>query len=280
MPETISEQDFERAAVAFLEANAEPRVETRQSWGEGSDQVSILPERTLEEEIAELTEARAWAQRRFDAGFGWITGPVEYGGRGLGRDFQRAYNELEGRFATPPMSAYGIGLGMVAPTILAHATDEVKERYLKKLWRGDIVGLPALQRAGGGQRPGQPADQGGPGRRGVGGDGTEGLDVGRPPVRDRRDHVPDQPRRPQAQGPHRIRGRHARPRGGDPTSATDDGRSLVQRGLLHRGPDPRLAPARGCERGLDGGPHHPHERTGGHRWRYGQRWEREHGHNG
>ena len=43
-------------ALAFLEANAEPRVEAEQAWGEGSDQVSLLPERTLEEEIAELTD--------------------------------------------------------------------------------------------------------------------------------------------------------------------------------------------------------------------------------
>src|SRR5450432_144089 len=67
MPETISEQYFERSALSFLEANATPRVESRQSWGEGSDQVSVLPERTLEEELAELKEARAWAQTRFDA---------------------------------------------------------------------------------------------------------------------------------------------------------------------------------------------------------------------
>ena len=54
MAETITEEDFERAALAFLEANAEPRVEAEQGWGEGSDQVSLLPERTLEEELAEL----------------------------------------------------------------------------------------------------------------------------------------------------------------------------------------------------------------------------------
>ncbi len=150
MPETISEEDFERSALTFLEANAEPRVEARQSWGEGSDQVSILPERTLEEEIAELEAARTWARKRFDAGFSWITGPVAYGGRGLPRDFQRSYDALEGRFATPPMSAYGIGLGMVAPTILAHATDEVKERYLKSMWRGDIVACQLFSEPGAG----------------------------------------------------------------------------------------------------------------------------------
>ena len=150
MAETISEQDFERSALSFLEANADPPGRSPAELGEGSDQVSILPERTLEEEIAELTEARAWAQKRFDAGFSWITGPTEYGGRGLGRDFQRTYNELESRFDTPPMSAYGIGLGMVAPTILAHATEEVKERYLKSMWRGDIVACQLFSEPGAG----------------------------------------------------------------------------------------------------------------------------------
>ena len=43
-------------------------------------------------------------------------------------------------YRTPSMSIYGIGLGMVAPTILAHATDEVKDAYLRRMWRGDIVG--------------------------------------------------------------------------------------------------------------------------------------------
>ena len=36
-------------------------------------------------------------------------------------------------------TAFGIGLGMVAPTILAHATDPVKDAYLRKLYRGDVV---------------------------------------------------------------------------------------------------------------------------------------------
>lgn len=139
MVDDISVQDYEKQALAFLEQNLERRVEVQQRWGEGSDQVTVLPERTLEEELEELTQARAWAQRRFDAGFGWVTGPVQYGGRGLSRDHQRAYEAVESQFAVPAMTVYGIGLGMVAPTILAHATDEVKERYLRSMWRGDIV---------------------------------------------------------------------------------------------------------------------------------------------
>jgi len=71
MADMISEKEFERAAREFLEANAEPRVDAEQAWGEGSDQVSLLPERSLEEELAELEASRGWAQKRFDAGFGW-----------------------------------------------------------------------------------------------------------------------------------------------------------------------------------------------------------------
>jgi acyl-CoA dehydrogenase len=139
MVDDIVDGDYGRAALAFLEANAAPRVEVEEGWGEGSDHVSLMPERTLEEELAELGAARSWAQTRFDAGFSWIAGPVEYGGRGLTRDHQRAYDTLEAGFATPPMTVYGIGLGMVAPTILAHATEEVKRSYLGPLWRGDVV---------------------------------------------------------------------------------------------------------------------------------------------
>jgi acyl-CoA dehydrogenase len=150
MADDILEGEFGRAALAFLSANAAPRVEVDEAWGEGSDHVSLLPERTHEEEKAELEAARSWAQKRFDAGFGWITGPEEFGGRGLTRDHQRAYDTLEVGFETPQMSVYGIGLGMVAPTILAHATDEVKRRYLKSLWRGDIVACQLFSEPGAG----------------------------------------------------------------------------------------------------------------------------------
>jgi alkylation response protein AidB-like acyl-CoA dehydrogenase len=150
MADTISEAAFERAALEFLEANVPPRVEVEHAWGEGSDQVSLLPERTLDEERAELEAAQAWARTRFDAGFGWITGPIEHGGRGLTRGFQRAYDALEVRYDTPPMTVYGIGLGMVAPTILAHATEEAKQRYLKALWRGDIVACQLFSEPGAG----------------------------------------------------------------------------------------------------------------------------------
>ena len=120
-------------------ASAERRPEERFVWGQGSDAVGLLPERTPEEEAAELETARTWARAVFDAGFGWITGPVRYGGRGLPAEYRRIYHSVAAEYRTPSLSVFGIGLGMVAPTILAHATDEVKEAYLRSLYRGDIV---------------------------------------------------------------------------------------------------------------------------------------------
>ncbi|MGO8871682.1 MAG: acyl-CoA dehydrogenase family protein [Acidimicrobiales bacterium] len=135
----ISPEQFELEARAFLDAHAQKRTEEAFVWGEGSDNVSLFPERTAEQQAAELAEARSWAQTVFDAGFGWITGPPAYGGRGLPRDYQRIWGTVAAEYRAPSLSVYGIGLGMVAPTILAHGTDEVKDAYLRAMYRGDIV---------------------------------------------------------------------------------------------------------------------------------------------
>jgi alkylation response protein AidB-like acyl-CoA dehydrogenase len=137
MTQTVEE--FHAEAEAFLDANAETRQEQKFAWGEGSDEVGILEEKTPEEELEELAAAKEWRAKAFDAGFAWISGPTEYGGRGLSADHERAYKDLEGRYAVPNQTPFGIGLGMVAPTILAHAIPEVKAQYLRPMYRGDIV---------------------------------------------------------------------------------------------------------------------------------------------
>ena len=137
--EQITEEAFEADALTFLKANATPRVEERRQWGQGSDRVGFFEEKTDAETKAEVSAAKAWRAKVFDSGFGWITGPRAYGGRALPTPYDRIYRGLEARFATPETTCFGIGLGMVAPTILAHATDEVRDRYLRSLWRGDII---------------------------------------------------------------------------------------------------------------------------------------------
>ncbi len=74
-PMTISEADFRSEARAFLDANAERRVEETFEWGKGSDQVGLLEEKSAEQEADEVAAAKEWKATEFDAGFGWITGP-------------------------------------------------------------------------------------------------------------------------------------------------------------------------------------------------------------
>jgi acyl-CoA dehydrogenase len=50
----------------------------------------------------------------------------------------------------PEQGFFGIGLGMVAPTILAHATDEVKDAYLPKMYRTDVIGCQLFSEPGAG----------------------------------------------------------------------------------------------------------------------------------
>jgi alkylation response protein AidB-like acyl-CoA dehydrogenase len=135
----ITKDEFRAEATAFLDANARRRVEVTRVWGQGSDEVSILPERTPEEDAAILAAAKEWRAKVFDAGFGWITGPEAYGGRGLTREYERVWQSLENDYDVPTLAPFGIGLGMVAPTILAHAIEDVKQRYLSAMYRGDTV---------------------------------------------------------------------------------------------------------------------------------------------
>jgi alkylation response protein AidB-like acyl-CoA dehydrogenase len=150
MAETVSEEQFEKEALAFLQANAKLRVEEKKEWGEGSDAVALFAERSHLEESAEVEAAKAWRRKVFDAGFGWITGPRAYGGRELPASYQRLYQSLEAAYDTASQGPFGIGLGMVAPTILAHATEETKQRYLRSLYRGDIIACQLFSEPGAG----------------------------------------------------------------------------------------------------------------------------------
>ena len=78
---TPSEDEFAAGAEEWLSAHAQLKPADRFVHGEGDDEVSILPERTPDEDAREVGAAMAWAQKVFDAGFGWITGPKRYGGR-------------------------------------------------------------------------------------------------------------------------------------------------------------------------------------------------------
>ena len=144
-------EQFQADALAFLEANA-PRKEAEKKfvWGEGADKVAMFEEKDRQSEKLDVAEACAWRRKKFEAGFGYVFGSEQYGGRGLPVAYSRAYDALEAKYEIPNQSCFTIGLGMVAPTIVDHGSDIARELYVRKMYRGDIVGCQLFSEPGAG----------------------------------------------------------------------------------------------------------------------------------
>jgi acyl-CoA dehydrogenase len=131
--------EFREEARVFLDAHAEPVDRSIGRWGEGSDAVGAYQVRDAEHDRAEIERARAWRRTKYDGGFGWISGPRRYGGRELSLQHERAFLDLESRYDVPPQTAFGSGIGIVAPTILMHGPEWMKDEYLTPIHRGDVI---------------------------------------------------------------------------------------------------------------------------------------------
>ena len=243
----------------------------RRHLGRGRRLDGVLQQLPPEEEQEFVRRARDWQRVRYENGFGWITGPAEYGGAGLTPVHDLALRRLEAEYDVPDTGVLSvIGLGMIGPTILAHAQPAVRERYLPAMYRGDDHRLPAVQRARRGVRP-----------RGVATravrDGDDWVLNGQKVWTSVAQHADiglalcrTNPDAPKHQRHHRLPGRHGRPRRRGPAAAADDRRRRLQRGLPHRRRSPRRPPARRGRRRLAGRADHPDERAR-HRRRRGHR---------
>jgi alkylation response protein AidB-like acyl-CoA dehydrogenase len=89
---------------------------------------------------------------RFDAGLAWLHYPVGLGGLGLSRALQPAVDEAFVRAGAPDNDPrrIAVGLGMAAPTLLRHGTDEQRHRYLRPLWTGEEVWCQLFSEPGAG----------------------------------------------------------------------------------------------------------------------------------
>ncbi len=147
----ISLEAFGDAARTFLDAHLVRKQETAPFvWGEGSERVGMFEESEADEERRAIAAAKDWRATKFAAGFGWIGGPVQYGGRALPSAYERAYMELENQYQAPNQTMFTISLGMIAPTILAHGSSVAKDAYLRKLWSGEIVACQLFSEPGAG----------------------------------------------------------------------------------------------------------------------------------
>jgi alkylation response protein AidB-like acyl-CoA dehydrogenase len=83
-------------------------------------------------DLAGFEFRRAWQRRLYGAGWAGVSWPQEYGGRGATLVEQAIYNEEFVR-AQAPSAANVLGLAMGGPTVIAHGTEEQKQRYLEPI---------------------------------------------------------------------------------------------------------------------------------------------------
>ncbi|MGH9088011.1 MAG: acyl-CoA dehydrogenase family protein [Acidimicrobiales bacterium] len=98
----------------------------------------------------EVRDTDLWGAQ-FDRGLAWLHYPEGCGGLGLSPQLhQRALARLTA--AGVPISAFGnvIGYGMVAPTIVAHGTEEQQRRFLRPLFTCEEIWCQLFSEPGAG----------------------------------------------------------------------------------------------------------------------------------
>ncbi len=93
--------------------------------------------RWLEENIPKkrpetLDERRAWHRKLYEAGYLGMGWPKEYGGQEA-RPMEQAIVGEELARANAPVSLNGLGIGIVAPTLIHHGTEHQKRNHVSKI---------------------------------------------------------------------------------------------------------------------------------------------------
>ena len=81
---------------------------------------------------------REWQRKLAEGGLAAVTWPAEYSGQGLGPLNQVVVNQEIGRAGVPGIFDV-IGVGMLGPTLIAHGTEDQKQRHLGPMLTAEEV---------------------------------------------------------------------------------------------------------------------------------------------
>jgi alkylation response protein AidB-like acyl-CoA dehydrogenase len=89
-------------------------------------------------EEAKFEFRRTWQRKLHDGGWAGISWPNEFGGRGASLIEQAIFSEEMAR-AKAPSPANVLGLVMGGPVVIAHGTEDQKERFLEPILSGEEI---------------------------------------------------------------------------------------------------------------------------------------------
>ncbi|MEG0939522.1 MAG: acyl-CoA dehydrogenase [Comamonas sp.] len=125
--DTPEEAAFRAECRAWLQLNAEPKASADDYFGR-----DMTAEQRME-------AARIWQGKKAAGGFGAITWPKVLGGRGGTPMQELIWRQEEGKVKVPT-GMFNVSLGMVLPSVMAHASPEVLGKHVapalggKNLW--------------------------------------------------------------------------------------------------------------------------------------------------
>lgn len=120
--DTPEQAAYRTEVRAWLEQNKSAAPATR---GRGDDPEAVAAH-------------RAWQRKLAEGGYVGVTWPAEHGGQGKGPLHQVVINQEIARAGVPGILD-AIGVGMLGPTLIAHGSDEQKQRYLAPMLHADEV---------------------------------------------------------------------------------------------------------------------------------------------
>jgi alkylation response protein AidB-like acyl-CoA dehydrogenase len=105
----------------------------------------------LSEHPPSETHPREFLGHQFDLGLAWVHFPDGCGGLGVSPKLQKLVDErLRGAGAPFTAMRNPIGLGMAAPTIVTHGSDDQKQRYLRPLFTSEEIWCQLFSEPGAG----------------------------------------------------------------------------------------------------------------------------------
>jgi alkylation response protein AidB-like acyl-CoA dehydrogenase len=131
---------YRQGMRAWLAANLAPREQGAQLRAAGE----VTP--------ADLARDRALQRSMYEAGYLGIRLAPEYGGQGLSKDHQKAWNEESSGYAVPAPGgvASHVTVGVILPTLLAHASEQQKRDWIPRMLSGEEIWAQLLSEPGAG----------------------------------------------------------------------------------------------------------------------------------
>ncbi|MEO5839987.1 MAG: acyl-CoA dehydrogenase family protein [Acidimicrobiales bacterium] len=137
------EQAYRAEVRSFLDANAAPKTDSSLA----DSYYAKAPGAGEESQHVKL--CKQWQHLLYDNGWAGIAWPKAYGGRGETARHQGIFNQEQARYDVHA-GIFSVGIGMTGPTLIAHGTEEQKQRYLRPMLAGDDVWCQLFSEPGAG----------------------------------------------------------------------------------------------------------------------------------